>query len=154
MAIVPHDPPNASAPQMKAEPLHSDDGLKRLGSGHAVLRDAALRRRVKVLLRSEDNVVRPAALIIPIVLVACADQSKGSALNECRMRYYLVDASVQEQLITDCMKARSFAVVPACDPAADEYEWDWQVQSFPYDDPRCYRSIGAAPWVATVLSPM
>ena len=98
--------------------------------------------------------IRLAAFIAPIALAACADQSKGSALNECRTRYYLDDPAMQEQQIPDCMKARSFAVVPACNPSADEDEWDWQVLAFSFNHPRCYEPIGSVPWLATFLSPM
>jgi hypothetical protein len=95
-----------------------------------------------------------AALFAPIVLAACADQSKGSALSECRTRYYLDDPSIQEQQIPDCMKAKSFEAVAACNPAPDEYEWDWQVQAFSFNNPRCYEPVGSVPWLATFLSPM
>ena len=98
--------------------------------------------------------IRLAAFITPIVLAACADQSKGSALNECRTRYYLDDPAKQEQLMPDCMKVQSFDAVSACNPASDEREWDWQVQAFSFNDPRCYQSAGSVPWLATFLSPM
>ena len=100
------------------------------------------------------NVVRFAILLVPIVLAACADQSRGSALNECRTRYYLDDPAIQEQQIPDCMKARSFEAVAACNPTPDEYEWDWQVQAFSFNSPRCYEPVGSVPWLATFFSPM
>jgi hypothetical protein len=100
-----------------------------------------------------DKVSRFAILLPVIVLAACADRSKGSALLECRTTYYLDDPAAQAQLVPDCMKARSFEAVPACNPAGDEPSWDWQVQSFPFADPRCYRPVGSIPWIATVLSP-
>jgi hypothetical protein len=99
-------------------------------------------------------VIRLLALFTTLVLAACADQSKGSALNECRTRYYLDDPSIQEQQVPDCMKAKSFEAVPACSPAPDEYEWDWQVQAFSFNNPSCYRPVGSVPWLATFLSPM
>lgn len=98
--------------------------------------------------------IRLAALMTVIVLVACADQSKGSVLNECRTRYYLDSPAMQEQLVPDCMKARAFEAVPACNPAPDEYEWDWQAQAFSFNNPKCYRPVGPVPWLATILSPM
>jgi hypothetical protein len=100
------------------------------------------------------KVIRLAALIAPIVLAACADQSQGTALNECRTRYYLDDPAIQEQRVPDCMRAKSFEVVLACKPASDEHEWDWQVQAFNFNDPRCYEPEGSVPWLATFLSPM
>ncbi len=98
--------------------------------------------------------IRIAILIAPIVLAACADQSKGSALNACRTRYYLDDPAIQEKQIPDCMKARSFEMVRACNPAPDESEWDWQVQAFSFNNPGCYEPVGSMPWLATFLSPM
>lgn len=94
------------------------------------------------------------SVVLLLVLAGCADQSKGSALNECRIRYYLDAANTQEQSIPDCMQGKSFKVVSACDPQTDEDEWDWQVKAFAYDNPRCYRAVGIAPWTATLLSPM
>jgi hypothetical protein len=52
------------------------------------------------------------------------------------------------------MQAKSFQVRTACDASTDEYEWDSQVKTFAFDNPRCYRPIGTAIWTATVLSPM
>ena len=106
---------------------------------------------------SEDkrgNVVRFAMLMSVVLLAACADQSKGSVLNECQTKYYLEDPGAQEQLIPSCMKAASFDMVAECSPAPDERQWDWQVQSFPFHNPKCYRPVGSVPWIATVLSPM
>ncbi len=96
-------------------------------------------------------------LIFPLtallVLAGCADPSKGSALNECRMRYYLDSPDAQRQLIPDCMRTKSFEAI-ACDPAADEWEGDWQVRTYAFDNPNCYRSIGSTARVTTFLSPM
>ena len=95
---------------------------------------------------------------LPVVLlllsVGCADQSRGSALNQCRLKYYLDAANTQQQLIPDCMRTKSFQMVSACRPQPGDTEGDWQVRAFPYDDPRCYRAVAAAPWTATLLSPM
>jgi hypothetical protein len=98
--------------------------------------------------------IRISVVVALLALSGCADQSKGSALNECRMKYYLDGAAMQQQSIPDCMKAKSFDVVSACNPQPDEDEWDWQVRAFPYNDPRCYRTVGAAQWTATFLSPL
>jgi len=97
---------------------------------------------------------RISAMVLLLVLAGCADQSKGSALSECRIKYYLDAPSTQEQSIPDCMTAKSFKPVAACNPQTDEDEWDWQVKAFAYDNPECYRSVGAGPWTATLLSPM
>ncbi len=88
-----------------------------------------------------------------LVLAGCADPSKGAALNECRMRYYLYGADAQRQLIPDCMRAKSFEAI-ACDPAVDQWEWDRQVRTLPFDNPNCYRSIGSTARITTFLSPM
>jgi hypothetical protein len=104
---------------------------------------------------SERGKVSRFAILLPVLVVAaCADASKGSALLECRMRYYLDDPAAQGQLVPECMQAKSFEAAPACNPAAGAPQWDWQAQSPPFDDPRCYRPVGAVPWIATVLSPM
>jgi hypothetical protein len=104
--------------------------------------------------RERISVIRFAILIPVVLLAGCADQSKGSALNQCRTRHYLNDPVAQAQLIPACMKAASFELVAECRPTADEEQWDWQVQSFAFDNPKCYRPVGSAPWIATVLSPM
>lgn len=98
--------------------------------------------------------LRLSILSAAVVLAACADQSRGSALNECRTSYYLADPAAQEQLIPDCMKTKSFDAMPACNPPPGDDQWDWQVQSFPFNNPNCYRPVGAGRWLATVLSPM
>ena len=123
----------------------SETGLRGLGAWSKV---AALpiSKRVKV--------IRSLIFVAPILLAACADQSKGSALNECRTKYYLDDPAKEEQLVPDCMKAQSFEAVAACNPAPDEHEWDWQVQAFSFNDPRCYEPVGSVRWMATFLSPM
>jgi len=101
--------------------------------------------------------VRFVAVVSLLVLAGCADNSKGAALNECRLKLFLETPTAQGELIPDCMSAKSFQTVPAC-PAdadeADEQEWDWRVTAFAYNDPRCYRAVGSATWVATALSPM
>ncbi len=98
--------------------------------------------------------IRLAAFIAPIALAACADQSKGSALNECRTSHYLDDPAMQEQQIPNCMKAKSFEAVAMCNPAPDEYQWDWQVQVYNFNNPSCYKPVGSVPWLASFLSPM
>jgi len=87
-----------------------------------------------------------------LLLVGCADQSEGAALNACRLQYFLLSPPAQGQLIQDCMKARSFEADTACSAPVDDHEWDWQVKMHPYDNPRCYRPIGFSPWLATALS--
>ena len=98
--------------------------------------------------------IRISALVCLLVMASCADHSKGSALNECRMKYYLDATDTQRQAIPECMKAKSFEMTSGCNAQPGEEEADWQVQSFPYDNSRCYRSIGAAAWTSTLLSPM
>jgi hypothetical protein len=97
---------------------------------------------------------RSVASVSLLILVGCADQSRGAALAECRLKYYLESPAAQGQLIPDCMKAKSFRTVTACCPEVDEREWDWQVRTFTFDNPKCYRPVGSATWVATVLSPI
>ena len=98
--------------------------------------------------------IRFLAIVSLPILVGCADLSKGTALNECRMRHYLDDPSTQGEVIPDCMRARSFPMVTGCAPTTDEREWDWQVRTFAYDNPQCYRPLGSGRWIATTLSPM
>src|SRR6187431_228753 len=93
-------------------------------------------------------------LLLPLAAGACSDKSRGAALNECRIKYDLRTDVEQNQLIPACMQARSFQCASACGPSTDEHEWDWQVKSFGYDNPRCYRPIGSEAWIATALSPM
>ncbi len=97
--------------------------------------------------------IRLLPLAALLLLTSCADPSKGTALNECRMRYYLDSPDAQRQLIPDCMRAKSFEAV-TCDPAADEWEWDWRVKTYAFDNPNCYRSTRDAARLATFLSPM
>jgi hypothetical protein len=89
-----------------------------------------------------------------LLLAACADPSKGAALNECRIKYYLDSPDMQHELIPDCMRARSFVADVECDPAIDVDEWDWQVNTYAFDNPRCYTSLGSTARVTTFLSPM
>jgi len=88
------------------------------------------------------------------VLVGCTDQSRGTALNECHIKNYLESPAAQAQLIPDCMSGKSFALVTECGAATSDGEWDWQDRAFAYDNPKCYRPVGAAPRSATLLSPM
>ena len=83
-----------------------------------------------------------------VMLAGCADRSKGAALSECRLIYYLQSPAAQSEAIPACMMARS------CTAEADEDEWDPQVKTFAFDNPRCYRPLGSPAWIATTLSPM
>ncbi|MGC1408488.1 MAG: hypothetical protein WA864_06040 [Acetobacteraceae bacterium] len=98
--------------------------------------------------------IRCLAVFLPILLLGCADQSKGTALNECRTRYYLEPPAAQADLVPDCMKAKSFQAISECSPEAEHDEWDVQVQAFRYNNPQCYRPLGATKWIASALSPM
>jgi hypothetical protein len=89
-----------------------------------------------------------------VMLTGCADRSKGAALSECRLIYYLESPTAQSEAIPACMMARSFRAEPACTAEGDEDEWDWQVRTFAFDNPRCYRPLGSPAWIATALSPM
>ena len=42
--------------------------------------------RTHITIRGND-MIRLLAVLLPILLLGCADQSKGAALNECRMGY-------------------------------------------------------------------
>jgi hypothetical protein len=95
------------------------------------------------------------ALVVPLLLLlGCADQSKGAALNACRIKFWLDDPAVQGQLIPDCMAARSFEVVAGCGPSTNDYEWDWRVRTFAFNNPECYRPLSSSARAATLLSPM
>jgi hypothetical protein len=98
--------------------------------------------------------VRLVSLVSLVVLVSCADKSRGAALNECRLRHYLGDAAAQAKQIPDCMMARSFQADAACNPEVDVHEWDWQVKTFAFNNPQCYRPVGSTARVATLMSPM
>lgn len=98
--------------------------------------------------------IRALATASLFILVGCADQSKGAALGECRLKHYLDNPAAQGKLIPDCMSAKSFQMIAACSPAPNEHEWDWQVRTFAYDDPKCYQPLGSTAWIATALSPM
>jgi hypothetical protein len=88
-----------------------------------------------------------------VMLTGCADRSKGAALSECRLIYYLESPTAQSEAIPACMMARSFRAEPACTAEADEDEWDPQVRTFAVDDPRCYRPLGYTAWIAIAMSP-
>jgi hypothetical protein len=98
--------------------------------------------------------IRVVGFVPLLILFGCADQSKGTALSECRQKYFLESLVAQGEAIPDCMKAKSFEMVTACSPDADEHEWDWQVRTFTFDNPKCYRPLGSTTWIATALSPM
>ena len=94
------------------------------------------------------------AIVALVALAGCADRSKGASLAECRLKYYLEDPAAQGGLIPDCMRAKSFEKTDACDPPTGDQNWDWQVTTFAFDNPNCYRPLGSATWTATLLSPM
>jgi hypothetical protein len=98
--------------------------------------------------------VRFLAIAALVALAGCADQSKGASLAECRMQYYLEDPAAQGAHIPDCMRAKSFEWTDVCNPPTDDQDWDWQVATFAFDNPNCYRPIGSTAWMASVLSPM
>jgi len=98
--------------------------------------------------------IRLLAVASLTLFAACADRSKGAALNECRLRYFLDSEATQSEAIPDCMRARSFEPVAACVPEPDPDEWDAQVTAFTYDNPQCYRGMEFPLRVATFLSPM
>jgi hypothetical protein len=87
-------------------------------------------------------------------LSACSDQSRGAALNECRMQYYLIDPTSQAQLIPECMRSKSFQSIAECNPEPYDPDWDRLIRPSTFVNPQCYRPVGAQPWLATALSPM
>src|SRR4051812_1085778 len=109
--------------------------------------------RLRDRLQSEV-MFRVVAIASLVVLVGCADQSRGAALGECRQRYFLQEPAAQGTQIPECMRAKSFQMTSVCNPVQDRREWDWQVQAFTYDNQRCYRPIGSITWITTLLSPM
>ena len=99
--------------------------------------------------------IRLAVVLSLLALAGCgADRSRGTALNECRMKSYLDSQTAQSQLIPDCMLGKSFATIDGCGPATSDDEREWQARTFAYDNPKCYRPVGSAAWIATFLSPM
>ena len=98
--------------------------------------------------------MRLLAIAALLALAGCADQSKGTALAECRLKYYLEDPAAQSEHVPDCMQAKSFVMRDPCKPPTDEQDWDWQVVAFPFDNPGCYWPVGSTTGVATLLSPM
>ena len=101
-----------------------------------------------------NGMIRVFLILSLIVLAGCADQSRGVALNECRQQYYLQGTGGQAELIPDCMRMKSFQPVAECQPEIDEHAWDWTLKASPFNNPRCYRPLGAKTWIATTLSPM
>ncbi len=89
-----------------------------------------------------------------LMLAGCVDQSKGSALSACRLKYFLDDPAVQGQDTSGCMASRSFQMLPACNPAPNVYEWDWRVTAFPFDNPACYQGTRSDARIASFFSPM
>ena len=98
--------------------------------------------------------IRPLIVLLLFIVAGCADQSKGAALNECRLRYDIRSYAQQGHLVPDCMQTKSFEFTSTCTPISDEHDWDWKVKTFPYDNPQCYRPVGSERWIATALSPM
>jgi hypothetical protein len=98
--------------------------------------------------------VRLAAIAALVALAGCADQSKGTSLAECRLKFFLDDPAAQGDRIPDCMQVKSFARSDPCVPPTGEQDWDVQVAAFAFNNPGCYRPIGATAWTATLLSPM
>jgi len=98
--------------------------------------------------------IRFLPIILLLVLPGCADQSRGAALNECHLQYYLQSPGDKDHLIPDCMKSKSFEIVVGCPPEMSADDWNWQVPPAAYDDPKCYRPVGATAWATTILSPM
>lgn len=96
----------------------------------------------------------PLMLLLLLALPGCADQSRGAALNECHLRYYLQSPGDKAYLIPDCMQAKSFELLAGCRPQSSADDWNWQVPPAAYDDPECYRPLGATASVATALAPM
>ena len=99
------------------------------------------------------DMIRSVAVILLFTLVGCGDKSRGAAFNECRMKTYLGDPATHSEVMSECMKARSFQIVLPCSSEPDDYEWDWQAQTSA-NDPKCYRATGAPARAATTLSPM
>jgi hypothetical protein len=98
--------------------------------------------------------IRFAVIVSLLVIVGCADQSKGTALDECRMQQYLESAAAQDELIPECMKAKSFQMTSQCSPGSDGPEWNQRVLAYTNENPKCYRPLGSTVWIATALSPM
>lgn len=97
---------------------------------------------------------RISAVVSLLLLIGCADQSKGAALNECRLKYYLESPAAQAARIPDCMATKSFEMATDCSAETNEHEWDWQIIAFAYDNPKCYQAHGSNASIATLLSPM
>src|ERR1700684_3601114 len=74
--------------------------------------------------------IRFAVIVSLLVIVGCADQSKGTALDECRMQQYLESAAAQDELIPECMKAKSFQMTSQCSPGSDGPEWNQRVLAY------------------------
>jgi hypothetical protein len=100
------------------------------------------------------GMIRAFPFLLLLMVGGCADQSRGAALNECRLKYDIRSSADQSQLIPDCMQAKSFDFASTCTPGGDEHEWDWKVKTFAHDNPQCYRPVGSKRWIATALSPM
>ena len=98
--------------------------------------------------------MRLLALAALVALAGCADPSKGTSLAECRLKYWLDGPAARGERTPECMRVKSFAVNDPCNPPADGQDWDVRAATFAFDNPGCYRPIGATAWMATLLSPM
>jgi len=87
--------------------------------------------------------IRAFLFLLLLIVAGCADQSKGAALNECRLRYDIRDVADRRHLMPDCMQAKSFEFASDCTPISDEHDWDWEPKTFPYDNPQCYQPVGS-----------
>ena len=63
--------------------------------------------------------IRFSAALSLLLLIGCADQSKGTALNECRLKYYLASPAAQGARTPDCMTAKSFQLATKCSTETD-----------------------------------
>jgi hypothetical protein len=104
--------------------------------------------------RCQLEMARLATLLPLLVATACADQSRGAALNACHLQHYMQSAAQQAEVVPECMRAKSYALAPGCSVPADLDDWAWQVAPAGYDYERCYQPVGTKAWVATALSPM
>lgn len=94
------------------------------------------------------------ALLPLLVATGCADHSRGAALNACHLQHFMQSPAEQAELVPECMRAKSFALLPECRVAAGADDWTWHVPPGGYDYEQCYKPVGTKVWVATALSPM
>ena len=70
------------------------------------------------------------------MLAGCVDQSKGVGPERVPTEVFPRRSRGPRPGDTPgCMASRSFQMLPACNPAPNEYEWDWRVTAFPYRQP-------------------